>query len=82
MRFKDIEINGIINIVIAHKVKWTQLSSGVWQKQIPDGIIDDGFGGGVYTHEQMMEMVNHLKGDRRYRMWVHWDTLNILKVKP
>ena len=80
MKFDNVEVAGITNIVIAHKVKWMQLSSGVWQKQIPGGMDDIG-GRGVYTHEQMMDIVNFLKGDRRYRMWVHWDTLNILKVK-
>lgn len=78
MKFDSVEVSGITNIVIAHKVKWTQLTSGVWQRQLPEAL--DAGGRGVYTHDQMMEMVNRLKSDRRYRMWVHWDTLNILKV--
>jgi len=75
MKFDNVEVAGITNIVIAHKVKWVW-TDGLWVRNGSPMI-----GDAIKPHEQMMEMVNHLKGDRRYRMWVHWDTLNILKVK-
>jgi hypothetical protein len=70
MRFNNIEVSGINRIVIAHKAVW-EWNDGIWVR------------GGDHApkhHGEMMEMVNRLKSDRRYRMWVHWNTLNILKV--
>ena len=81
MRFIDIHVSGIDSIVINREAKWVHLPTGVWQKQIPAGADDVG-GRGVYTHEQMMEIVEHLKFDRRYRMWIaigEGGSLNIVR---
>ena len=78
MKFENIVVSGIANIVVNRKTKWTQLPSNVWQRHVPKGE-EDMFGRGVYTHDQMMEIVQHLKEDRRYRMWIHGDTLNIVR---
>ena len=77
MKFQNITVTGIVNVVIERRVKWTQLSTGTWQRQLPECL--DAGGRGVYTHEQMMSIIAHLKEDRRYRMWVHGDTLNIVR---
>jgi hypothetical protein len=78
MKFENIVVGGITNIVINREAKWTHLDTHVWQRQQPEAC--DAVGRGVYTHDQMMEVVNHLKADRRYRMWVHGNTLNIVRV--
>ena len=69
MKFKDITVSGICNIVIGRKVKWVQ-SGCVWNTVEK---------GKQVSHEGMMNIVAHLKEDRRYRMWVHGDTLNIVR---
>ena len=70
MRFKDIVVSGITRIVI-HRTDVWMYGDGVWVKSIPTS---------VKTHDEMMAIVNHLKADKRYRMWVHGNTLNIVKV--
>lgn len=35
--------------------------------------------GALGFSERIHSMINHLKTDRRYRMWIHGDTLNIVK---
>jgi len=72
MKFQNITVSGICNIVIGRKVKWMQATSGSnWHKAVG--------GNGACTHTEMMEIVQHLKIDRRYRMWIHGDTLNIVR---
>jgi hypothetical protein len=65
MKFEKITVSGITNIVINRKVKWIY-SCGMWNEKRP--------------HTEMMAIVNHLKADKRYRMWIHGNTLNIVKV--
>jgi hypothetical protein len=74
MKFKELAVSGINNIVIAHKVKWVW-TDGFWVRSGAPVA-----GDAIKHHEEMMEIVNRLKADRRYRMWVHWDTLNIVRV--
>lgn len=73
MRFNEIEVQGITNIVINKKTYWKLTENKIWSLQGPNrGRVN-------YTHEEMMRIVNILKTDRRYRMYIHLDTLNILK---
>jgi len=48
----------------------------MWQHENKAAMVEDA----LKSHDQMMEIVNHLKADRRYRMWVHGNTLNVVKV--
>jgi hypothetical protein len=69
MKFKNIEVNGINNIVFNRKTKW---------RVVPEGWLAE-FEGRTVTHDSMMFIVNQLKRDPRYRMWIHFDTLNVVK---
>lgn len=79
MKFHNIEVSGIRNITFNRKALW-QADGGMWRKvdltNAPAGVFDiiDS-----KTHEEMMKIVNLLKWDRRYRMWIHGDTLNIVR---
>jgi hypothetical protein len=75
MKFENIVVGGITNIVINRKAKWT-LSEGMWQRENKAAMMGDA----LKSHDQMMEVVNHLKADHRYRMWVHGNTLNVVRV--
>jgi hypothetical protein len=68
MKFTNIEVSGIEHIVINRKVKWS-LITGSW----------DNGNGEIHSDADMMDIVSHLKEDRRYRMWIHADTLNIVR---
>jgi hypothetical protein len=70
MKFKNITVSGITRVVMNHKVVWTQTEKG-WVHSN---------GHNITLHDGMMEVINHLKEDRRYRMWVHGNTLNVVKV--
>lgn len=67
MKFQNITVSGIVNIVINRKTKWVQ-KGAIWETSKDH-----------CCHEQMMNILTHLKEDRRYRMWVHGDTLNIVR---
>jgi hypothetical protein len=75
MKFENIVVGGITNIVINRKAKWT-LNEGMWQRENKAAMT----GEALKSHGQMMDVVNHPKTDRRYRMWVHGNTLNIVRV--
>lgn len=77
MKFKDIEVSGIKRIVINHKKVWEYYPSNTWMVLRP-GESTESF----RPHNEMMKIVNILKEDRRYRMWVHGDTLNIERKRP
>ena len=70
MKFQNIVVSGICNIVINRKQKWVR-GGNEWHKA--ENIAH------TYEHSFMMEIVQHLKADRRYRMWIHGDTLNIVR---
>jgi hypothetical protein len=73
MKFENIEVSGIENITFERKTKWTRDGSDngcVWKSA---GDVE------AKTHGEMMFIVNKLKEDHRYRMWVHFDTLNIVR---
>jgi len=74
MKFKNITVCGITMIVIDRKAVWTQTKDG-WERQ--NALLGIA---AVKTHDEMMEVVNHLKADRRYRMWVHGYSLNIVRA--
>jgi hypothetical protein len=81
MKFKDITVSGLTDIVINRESKWVHLPSGTWQRELKPGAPDIN-GRGVYTHEQMMDIVEHLKTDRRFRMWIaigEGGSLNIVR---
>jgi len=70
MKFEKITVSGITRVVIDRKDVWVY-GDGMWVKSIPTS---------VKTHTEMMAIVNHLKADKRYRMWIHGNTLNIVKA--
>jgi hypothetical protein len=81
MRFQNIEVSGIEHIVINRTHHWRLFSADTWAKCLRDG---DGFPVSLpapqkMPHKEMMRIVNILKKDRRYRMWIHMDTLNIVR---
>ena len=89
MKFKDIEVSGIVNIVFNRKSQWVFTDIGdkgkVWrllsnpaQGEIPGFPIN----GPYRYHGEMMRIINAVKNDPRYRMWVHFDTLNIVRKEP
>lgn len=82
MKFSNIEVNGIKKVVINRKHWWVKVGP-LWKLAIrgpePDDFIPVAYEGKTLTHEEMMKMVSHLKKDRRYRLWVHLDTLNIIR---
>jgi hypothetical protein len=74
MRFHDIEVSGITNIVFNRTFVWKKQKSGeypTWVCQMPGEKSID------CSHSGMMRIVNMLKDDAGTRMWVHGDTLNI-----
>lgn len=74
MKFHCIEVSGIMNITFNRKVLW-QAKGGYWIRSNENGVESS------KRHDEMMAIVNILKWDRRYRMWVHGDTLNIVRKK-
>jgi hypothetical protein len=73
MKFEKITVSGIAIVVIDRKARWMKNSEdGVWCKA---NSFDN-----AKPHADMMAIVNHLKADKRYRMWLHGNTLNIVKV--
>lgn len=71
MKFKNIEVNGIKHIVFNREHKWTfNESTGDWFEE---------FNGRSMTHHSLMWVVGRLKENRRYRMWIHLDTLNVVR---
>lgn len=89
MRFHDIEVSGIECIVFNRETRFI-LKDGAghggvaaWVRVIPREMQEKCDAGDIgqclMLHEQMMKIVNALKKDRRYRMWVHFDTLNIVR---
>ena len=72
MKFTNIVVCGITRIVIDRKDVWIY-GDGVWIKSAPEST-------SVKTHPEMMAIVNHLKVDRRYRMWIHGNVLNVVKA--
>jgi hypothetical protein len=81
MRFKDIEVSGITTIVFNRKRAFAQsMIDKSWiQINKNDTIFIDSGKENHISHEEMMSRVNHAKGDNRFRMWVHNDTLNIIR---
>lgn len=71
MKFKNIEVNGIVTVVFNREVEWKHLAiSNDWIRT------DEGR---VIAHNTMMWIIRKLMGDHRYRMWVHQGTLNVVK---
>jgi hypothetical protein len=73
MRFYNIEVSGIKNIVFNKK--------RMWEKQVDNSWFESNRGLAC-SHEEMMWIVNRLKYDRKSRMWVHGDALNIEQINP
>jgi hypothetical protein len=83
MRFKDIEVSGITTIVFNRKRAFAQsMIDKSWiEVNKNDTIFIDSAGKeNRISHEEMMSRVNHAKEDNRFRMWVHNDTLNIIRL--
>jgi hypothetical protein len=82
MRFKDIEVSGITTIVFNRKYAFAQsMIDRSWIQVNKNDTIFIGSTGkeNRISHEEMMSRVNHAKKDKRFRMWVHNDTLNITR---
>jgi hypothetical protein len=82
MRFENIEVSGIECIVFNRDARWIQESPEFWR--LYSKLNDEGKCVPLDTrvaisHDQMMVRVNALKKDRRFRMWLHYDTLNIVR---
>jgi hypothetical protein len=80
MHFKDIYVGGIKTIVINRKATWIKMTSGKWVRPIPETPDSPT---PFRTHENMMNIVNHLKGDRRYEFGIDAEcgTLHINRKK-
>ena len=84
MRFHDIEVSGIECIVFNRKDRWilhdvNPIFGELWQRVASPVDPNEQERQPTKTHAEMMKVVNALKKDRRYRMWVHFDTLNIVR---
>jgi len=79
MHFKEVHVGGIRTIRINRKAEWIKLASGNWVRPSPDAVDTPN-----HSHEQMMKIVNHLKGDRRYEFSIDAEcgTLHIVRKKP
>lgn len=73
MRFYDIEVSGIKTIVFNKKRLWEKQADNTWLESNRSI---------VCSHEEMVWIIDRLKYDRKSRMWVHGDTLNIERIKP
>lgn len=78
MRFRNIEVSGIERIVFNRETEWRLETENLWRKVVKGDYPDHMPTPEYRTHDNMMAIVNALKKDRRFRMWVHFDTLNIL----
>lgn len=77
MKFHCIEVSGIRTITFNRKTMWKFSESfNLWEKQ---QVASFDVCANTKTHEEMMAIVNVLKWDRRYRMWIHGDALNIVR---
>jgi hypothetical protein len=81
MRFRNIEVSGIERIVFNRKTMWSLINGGRWQKRNTGNFPDTMPPSEVISHSEMMCRVNNLKKDPRYQMWIHFDTLNIVRKK-
>lgn len=72
MKFREIEVSGIECIVFNRKHVWRLIEGELWEEKLLDKTKR-------LSHKDMMVIVNALKRDRRYRMWIHFDTLNIVR---
>jgi hypothetical protein len=76
MHFRDVQVSGITKVVFNRKTIWNQMSPGNnWFRPLEPNVMKQT----VRCHAEMMGIINLLKADRRYRMWVHGDTLNIVR---
>ena len=71
MKFRNIEVSGIKHIVFNREHKWT------FDEKIGDWLCE--FEGRRVTHNSMLWIISKLKINSRYRMWIHWDTLNVVR---
>ena len=79
MKLGRIEVSGITRIVINREFVWELreyrgLGEPVWVKI-------DGEGAWVFvrTPKEVRDMLDYMLARPEYRMWVHGDTLNIVK---
>jgi hypothetical protein len=68
MKFENIEVSGITDVTINRKAHYHK-DGPLWVKNE----------GRAVSHNKMMEIINHIKGDNRYRFWIHLNFLNIVR---
>jgi len=81
MRFQNIEVSGIVSVVINQRHIFHKDETGNWFRSVTEHLTD-GRPVSVMemrSHKEMMAIVNHLKKNRKFRMWIHLDTLNIVR---
>lgn len=83
MKLRNVELGGIRNIVFNHKTlwaarggDWVRVLEGIRTGITTTSLVNDCVS---ITHGDMMYRINLLKNDKRYRMWVYGDTLNVVR---
>lgn len=78
MRFTTpIEVSGIETVVFDRKKIWTIDEDEVWNGRTAEGTLV-----GIMNHKAMCDRIKAVERDSRYRMWIHGDTLNIVRRTP
>ena len=79
MKLGRIEVSGITRIVLNREFVWERkeydgLVEPIWAK-----ISEDGSWSYVRLPKEIRGMLDYMLNNPEYRMWVHGDTLNIVK---
>ena len=70
----NVEVSGITHVVFYHDTHWLRVINNdnyVW--------IRTGVHKKAMLHEHMMNIIRRKIGDARYRLWVHGETMNIVR---
>lgn len=76
MKFtRPIEVTGITRIVFDRKRVWDKDTDEIWtaKNDGSDAIVR------MMNHKDMSERIKYVEADSRFRMWIHGDTLNIVR---
>lgn len=75
MKFtRPIEVTGITRVVFDRKKAWNKDAEDIWTFKTDES-------GNVYLMNQkaMTDRIKFAEADSRFRMWIHGDTLNIVR---
>ena len=83
MKLGRIEVSGITRIVFNREFVWERkeyfgLVEPIWVKIAEDGSWGY-FSCSIREPKEIRDMLDYMLGNPAYRMWVHGDTLNIVK---